>query len=456
MKFTPKLTDNKEKSLKVLFEGRKLYKEQGMVSLAESVFDVSMPATIDTIYERSTYGFVNFDNKIVVPQLKKLVNVSRPGPGQMLPDVWLLDFVADALMDFNRFVKRKITAGIGPPVDKIFVPDGLNPTKAVEPINDRQNAIVTDTMGYFNLLISDPVTQPLSKRNRITNVQGYVAKFMEFAQSNNLSLTQVSVQIGSNGGVLDTGLAVNIGLGSADDDAAKAEMINTQEFMYLRFAARDYGFMIDKNCPWRLVADLASPVMQEYMAKRQTSLEDVFRTHYVSPASSDQDRLDLMLLNGYNAYASQWRLFREIGSRHCNRELASHGHVNSCTKLKPVTTVANRFRTTETSLSFKSKIPTAARLSVYAHVKNSENLRPFDAMKMDNILRDAMKILKTLDKPSALAYINDMFDPYVISNLLTDVQPAGDDEQTTTSTTPTAPAPSGTGAATASASSGGY
>ena len=38
--------------------------------------------------------------------------------------------------------------------------------------------------------------------------------------------------------------------------------------------------MIDKNVPWRLVADLASPIMQEYMVRHKTSLENVFNTHF--------------------------------------------------------------------------------------------------------------------------------------------------------------------------------
>ena len=72
-----KYKDNKEKKLRLLYQGRKDYKDNILASTIGIVEDeaVSLPPTIDLIYGRPTYGRVNFDNEPVLPREKKLVNV---------------------------------------------------------------------------------------------------------------------------------------------------------------------------------------------------------------------------------------------------------------------------------------------------------------------------------------------------------------------------------------------
>ena len=59
----------------------------------------------------------------------------------------------------------------------------------------------------------------------------------------------------------------------------KARFLNDVNYNYIEAAAKTFGFKIDKNAPWRFVADLESEKMQEYR-KRYITTSDVFDTMY--------------------------------------------------------------------------------------------------------------------------------------------------------------------------------
>ena len=177
--------------------------------------------------------------------------------------------------------------------------------------------------------------------------------------------------------------------------------------------------MIDRNCPWRLVADLASPVMQTYMAKHNTSLEKVFSTHYTTTGGEDVAALQSILLSSYNQLVSTFSLMRELGCVQCSNLQKVTTNVPA-DKIKVRTTVKNIHRRTETRSSLLAKVPEAAWLELYVHVKNSESGFPHDATKIRNIIRDAKEINSVLDIRAGTSYINNMFQNFTLYNALTE------------------------------------
>ena len=64
--------------------------------------------------------------------------------------------------------------------------------------------------------------------------------------------------------------------------------------------ARQYGFLIDKNAPNRLYADLASPIMLRYAsAYGINSTEDVFRTSFRTINISNYELVFERIINMY-------------------------------------------------------------------------------------------------------------------------------------------------------------
>ena len=64
---------------------------------------------------------------------------------------------------------------------------------------------------------------------------------------------------------LISGLMLEIDTGKYDDDYYKSLIYKDNNFQMVQGLAQQYGFAIDKNIPWRLVADLRNPAMREYM-----------------------------------------------------------------------------------------------------------------------------------------------------------------------------------------------
>lgn len=75
-------------------------------------------------------------------------------------------------------------------------------------------------------------------------------------------------------GPMASGLCIDVQPLSYSEDEPKIEFINSPNFQQFRRTANQYGFMVDKNVPWRLVANMNSPQMIEY-AKQYQDVESV-------------------------------------------------------------------------------------------------------------------------------------------------------------------------------------
>ena len=62
-----------------------------------------------------------------------------------------------------------------------------------------------------------------------------------------------------------SGLIIELENTSYDDDFYKSSFYKDRNYQFVQTLAQQYGFAIDKNIPWRLVADLRNPAMREYM-----------------------------------------------------------------------------------------------------------------------------------------------------------------------------------------------
>ena len=71
-----------------------------------------------------------------------------------------------------------------------------------------------------------------------------------------------------------SGLCVEMSFDNHDDDYNKFnKYINNINFEFYTLAAAKFGFFVDKNAPWRLVANLNSSKMKEYMQKYFFTIE---------------------------------------------------------------------------------------------------------------------------------------------------------------------------------------
>jgi len=83
-----------------------------------------------------------------------------------------------------------------------------------------------------------------------------------------------------------SGLAIEIANIDMSNDLFKAELfLNSKNWEYFLNAAEVFGFMVDKNVPWRLVADIGSEQMQEYAKNYGFETTDEILSNYFSSAN---------------------------------------------------------------------------------------------------------------------------------------------------------------------------
>ena len=80
-----------------------------------------------------------------------------------------------------------------------------------------------------------------------------------------------------------SGLCISLSDDNHDVDFLKCDRyVHDESFKLFARKAYEHGFMIDRNAPWRLVADLNSPIMQEYMRGINNQPE-------ITPPASNRD-----------------------------------------------------------------------------------------------------------------------------------------------------------------------
>lgn len=99
-----------------------------------------------------------------------------------------------------------------------------------------------------------------------------------------------------------SGLVIEIAdLKHSNDDQKIQQFVNSKNWDFYANTCNTYGFMIDMNAPWRLVADLDTVSMLSYAAKyKMPNIYSVFMTLYRSPAYRYFNKLKFDLLRLYN------------------------------------------------------------------------------------------------------------------------------------------------------------
>ena len=109
-----------------------------------------------------------------------------------------------------------------------------------------------------------------------------------------------------------SGLSISLSNLIASNDYLKANSyINGDNFCFFASAAKSYGFYIDRNQPWRLIADINSPAMSKYIsqflkvpATGQTHPEHIFRRYYTPAHYEGFERFINLAISSYNSYVA--------------------------------------------------------------------------------------------------------------------------------------------------------
>ena len=251
--------------------------------------------------ERVLYGRINKDHDPIFLSSPDLnLAVLKPQRANA-PKLQAVNFVADAFYQFildwqGAAARGRIQQGADYLVD--IVP---------------QKAYVNYRAGYKNYKISlrnSFLGSYLTKERRkaIIDFKSFMKVFMKYLLeiSTSVVVTPTAYITSRAAGPLISGLCIEVASLDASSDSVKEEFINSPNFEFYKLVARTNGFSIDKQAPWRLVADIASPQMLNYSAQYgQNTESEVLNGYYSRSGGADIVAIQQMAIDFYTALVSQ-------------------------------------------------------------------------------------------------------------------------------------------------------
>jgi len=171
----------------------------------------------------------------------------------------VLDFVATAFSGFQENIRRAMAFGR-------LNRNGLIPNiKPVAGLVDPDILYETHVEGIFSIFSDVYLNRP-ERARQVLDFDSYFKMFLNFIEEygSTMSITRTPFLKASSCTPLVSGLIIELSSEDFNDDDARARWIKDPNFEFYVRTARKFGFRHDEHAPWRLIANLASPMMQKY------------------------------------------------------------------------------------------------------------------------------------------------------------------------------------------------
>ena len=300
--------------------------------------------------------------------------------GGTLP-VQLVNFVADAYEDFRNAFKKKETKG-----ELVENEAFLSSIIAHKGYTSPAKLYSIHRQSLYNA-ISQHVAQDSKKIKNFEDFMNIVENLIfEFAKK--IPFTRSGFIKSRFCPPLVSGLVVEISNLKYDDDQKKYDaFLSSPNFEYYLNNALNHGFYVDAGAPWRMIADLSSPVMAQYMAKygitqKDTSLRtnNVLTSYYDITSPTDFLQLRRTLMGMYNSFVAA-------------NEYDIESYV--CTNRETMLRAIDRKQITIDTLH--KTHPATYWLWLYLRIRNIESYEPLNESRLYNLYN---KFVKMLDRTS--------------------------------------------------------
>jgi hypothetical protein len=364
-----------------LFSKRVLYKEMAYTSKPVSTTGANLlPIRDFSKYENCLYGRVNMEFETVVPKKIFIKPIGTEGEHALY-------FVSDAFLDLQQDIATDVASGKIP--DNIPIISNLMAMASYEDINVKYNDwYVTAIQGGFLDYIREfeDIKEIVDFKSFLKIFKNHI--YMMADQADSISFS--SFCMGRRSNIRNSGLVVEVSDMDFSRDAPKIEFASGPYFSYYVKKAEKYGFFVDYNAPWRLVANLASPVMV-----RRGGYDGMFS--FFSKYYEKSSKFDLTILKNmaFSIYSSLVELYPTFEKK----EILANG----CQKEKLII----RQRLSKAQLD--KDYPDSFWVQFYIDLKNVEKNLDFNTEELLKIKKNALDYEKYLDISKSLGYINRVF-----------------------------------------------
>lgn len=232
-------------------------------------------------------------------------------------NLFCINFVADAFEAFRNYLKVLTYARLKP--DQFFTTNWDGVTAWSSPHNfydGRMNDV-------YQVFVKGELSLK-NKQNLVKNIDDFLKMFLnDFypTMKNKMPLTKSGLIASKYYNPTSTGMCIEISDDSHSSDSVKLEkFLKNPNFEYYLLSAAKYGFLVDKNAPWRLVANLNSPAMKTYMEKYDLNIENVFDNVYIQTYKYDVQNLKQYVKQMYDSYLEISPTFTEKAPTYDNEK----------------------------------------------------------------------------------------------------------------------------------------
>jgi len=256
--------------------------------------------------EAVAYGKIDTQGMPVVLDPSKDQSIlRRVGLSDENPGAMAVNFVADAFADMEKYFQAARQNG------KIK-------------LDDPYLSVPTPKRGYFSFetlkkstrsgAYTDGCLQYLfameaATGNTIGTFDVFMRNFLQYVDTVSFVFPFLKPEMVKHRSVpmRTSGLVIEIAEGDfSKDNPIDLLFYKSDNFDYYLNVAMKVGFSVDRNAPWRLVADLGSPTMRQYMAKYGVTNANSFFSMYCRPANTnDFEEFRDFTLRLYNMYVER-------------------------------------------------------------------------------------------------------------------------------------------------------
>jgi hypothetical protein len=203
-------------------------------------------------------GRVSLEGNTVLPRERQLKALRYADES-----LFAVNFVADAWRDFAEKI-RELTRR------EVLYADGayhnMTAKNAWESSEDNYHAYMVDSVYP---IFANVFMRSYQNRKRLVDINSFFDVFTGFCKgivNTGGPVTRSGFLESIYSSPMNSGLAIEISEADHADDFKKVnDFLTDKNFEMVSRIASYYGFVIDKNAPWRFVADVSSAAMQEYM-----------------------------------------------------------------------------------------------------------------------------------------------------------------------------------------------
>lgn len=262
--------------------------------------------TFNINYKNLFYGKIDKNKNYIVPNISFISEIENTPTSH-----YLLSFVRDAYQDFRR------------EWDRLVRNNKLNPTNVYD-VNPQKS------YEHYEIVYSDYMGDHYSSFSEYVKFEKAESQIVDFASflkvfSKYISLVSTDKPLSLSGFVSSkycsnhvSGLCLSFSDLNPNLYGEKVDnFFLNQNFKIYNELAVLHGFIVDKNSPWKLIANLESDKMKNYI-KKYSKTKDIYSTFFQRADYKDLEYIKRYIINFYNQFVNSKPQTTKIESSICN------------------------------------------------------------------------------------------------------------------------------------------